>query len=431
MFKINNLFIYLIFFFALTVKAAEKNEKLKKSAKLAEETLEKVKELPVVEGLCSSEVVRKDISVPKFANGISPELTKERDLGPFMRSCFEGLNTHNPPRNFAEAISFSLELHEEPQENMLDKFILDTYGVSSTKDETNSTGFKWNQNVSLFNFPMCKTIDHYFIRRNENAKKERIQNATPDMNEFVETYNDLFEAYQKAIAEKKTSDELQKIKMELRKLYFALFASIAVHESLGDADNSQQQTLTKTFSSQYNLSAKYVRPKGVKLYYDKAQTNEASRYNVGLYQFTPKLGGNIDACYVAWNKVMGSKHPKCKINLHGSDSKSFEHVAASDQIFNAFCGVNKYMQSLGIQINSKAFKHPSASSMQLTHKDNMVKNKLKASKDRCITPFSHTSNSYMHFGVLGFTTYSEGLDGKPSSNTQGVLAKTLKAFNSK
>jgi hypothetical protein len=415
----------LIFILLLSSFYAEANE-LKLSAKLVNDVLTQIPTLPAAE-LCGPEIERKNIHVPAFVESLSHELTKKRALSPFMKSCFKGLNTYNPPKNFAEAISFSLELQDGPQENMLDEFILDSYGVKKSADETNPAGKKWDHNIGLSTHPMCRSIDEYFIRRNEKSKKDRIKNATPAMSYFVDRYNFLYFALQQAVIEKKSPNEVAEIKLKMREIYFALFSSIAMEESLGDADNSQQGEFSKFFAEKYDLGKKYVRPTGVKFYYDKEQSNEDSRYNVGLYQFTPRLGGNIDGCYFAWNNIMGKKHSDCKINLK-NNTESFEHIAASDQVLNAFCGVNKYIQSLGIQVNAMSLTHPSAKVMQLTHKDNIKSGStLKESKDRCITPFSHTRNSYMHFGVLGFTTYSNGLDGKPSSNTQKVLEIALEA----
>jgi hypothetical protein len=166
----------------------------------------------------------------------------------------------------------------------------------------------------------------------------------------------------------------------------------------------------------------------VKFYYDPLQDDAVSKQNIGLYQFTPKIGGNIDACYNAWNNIMGKKSPTCKIDHKKSDKLSFEFVAASDQIFNAFCGANKLVQSFGVQVNARSFNHPDAKVMQLTHADNKSKKGLKESKDRCVSPFVYANNAYMHFGVMGFTVGATDSNGNGSSNTQGVITSALNAM---
>jgi hypothetical protein len=373
-------------------------------------------------GTCSTED-----NISEIAKKISEELTLQRKLSPFMKKCLKSIPGQKLPQTFEDAIRISVEQNFAAQENMLPKDILQQYDVETKEDLTNVSKVKWNENVGLFTHPMCETTDYYFISRKENSKKSRIKNSEKKLKEFIQGYNKLFYAMKKAVAEKKSEDELSVIKREMKEFYFALMASMAVHESLGDANNSQQNKLAKEFSKAYG-ARNYIRPPGVKFYFDDSQDEEISKQNIGLYQFTPKIGGNIDPCYHAWNNIMAKKSPACKIYLDSDDEISFDFVAASDQVFNAFCGANKLVQSYGIQINSRNLNKPKAKSMQLSHADNKAKKGLKASQDRCVSPFAHASNAYMHFGVMGFTVFTIDSKGKDSSNTQGVITQTLDAL---
>lgn len=403
---------------------------LKSTAILADEVLTDLTKIEYDFNLSSTCLIENPVfkatAISQTAQKISPELIAPRELSPFMKTCFDSIKSFDAPVSFEDAIRISIELNLAPQENMLPKDILTNYDVSVKTDAINSTGVQWNENVGLFSHPMCEKTDQYFISRNENSKKDRIKNGEAKMQEFIKEYNKLYNAYKNAVNKGDSIKSLQ-LQKEMKIFYFNLLASMALHESLSDANNSQQEDLSKIFSQTYGIKNGYVRPSGVKFYYDKTQSEEVSRQNIGLYQFTPKRGGNVDACYHAWNNVMGKKSQACKIDLKLSNKESFEFISASDQMFNAFCGANKLLQSFGVQVNATNLKNPSASAMQLTHSANKDKKGLKETKDRCISPFVYSSNAYMHFGVLGFTTYSEGKDNKPGSNTQSVLTTALDA----
>jgi hypothetical protein len=379
----------------------------------------------VTSGLDSVEKLGQPLCHPTPAEEITPELTKKRELSSFMKECLGALGI-NAPMNFEESIRLSIELNFEPQKNMLGQDIGETYGLDFSSDTGNETGFEWKTQVGLFSHPMCEIVDSYFISRNSNDKSSRIKNAIPSMNKLIQKYNALFYQYQKEKLANSSTQVLEVIQKKMKNFYFSLLASMALKESLGDADNSKQSQLAKKFSEDYSI-INYKRPPGVKFYFDKEQKDEVSKQNIGLYQFSPNSTGNINACYKAWNNIMGKKSKSCLIS-DLNNKRSFEYIAASDQVFNAFCGTNKLIQSYGVQVNSQTFKHPKVSVMQLTHSENSEGKKLKEPSQRCISPFAHKNNAYMHFGVLGFTVYSEGLDGKPSSNTQQVIDTALQSL---
>lgn len=209
----------------------------------------------------------------------------------------------------------------------------------------------------------------------------------------------------------------------MKNFYIAMLASMAKRESLSDADIHLRPKSDKNQSSEFHKyfggNGIYSRPKGVKFYNDNQQDSEISKRNIGLYQFAPT--SNIDDCFTAWNNTVGKRSQSCRIDFDQTTKdknlQKFLLAAASDQVFNAFCGANKIVQSYGVQVNSKSFKHPEFSYMQLTHKDNLLdQEKVKAPTDRCVSPFVFRGNAFMHFGVLGFTD---------ENNTKDVIEGTL------
>ncbi len=397
---------------SLLITPAFASEEMKSVVLMTTEAFHQLKDISLIE--CNEE----------NQNDVNKQLLKSRELSPFMQKCFGSLPGLEAPANFADAIKFAVEFNMPPQDNMLSlNNVLNIYNVQTTSDESNPTGRNWESKVGLFSHPMCKSIDHYFIARNSSSKHASILKIKDKLQKFIDTYNSIFEEYNLALKNKKSEEEVSKILLKMKNFYIAMLASMAKKESLSDADiHIGQQADAKQssgFHKYFGGNGVYTRPKGVKFYYDTEQSHEISRRNIGLYQFSPS--SNIDDCFTAWNNTLGKKSESCRIDLSQKNKEKnlqkFLQTAASDQIFNAYCGANKIVQSYGIQVNSKTFKHPDSSSMQLTHKDNLLsKNKPKAFEDRCISPFVFSSNAFMHFGVLGFTN---------ENNTKGVIEGTL------
>lgn len=125
---------------------------------------------------------------------------------------------------------------------------------------------------------------------------------------------------------------------------------------------------------------------------------------VGLFQFKPQRGGNIDHCIAEWNKEMQGKDG-CYINRRDNDeiTKAF---GSFGQSVNAYCGVQKILMAFNSQINTTRY--------QGTDLSNKVNGKLKAPADRCMSLMAsrgtnHVSSSgkkyrvirvYSHFGPL-------------------------------
>lgn len=175
-------------------------------------------------------------------------------------------------------------------------------------------------------------------------------------------------------------------KLKFSQHWSKLVGCLAYAESLTTADSAQSKEIAAR-----NAPKGYVRPAGVGFYEDPNQPQE-SRLNIGLYQFTPSIGGNIQACARQWNEM----YPSCKINLKASDTESFKMLGSELQAFNAFCGVNKINQMFSVQVNSSNTKR--------THIANSVNSKLKSSKDRCVSINFHSSYAYNHFGPFQNST---------------------------
>jgi hypothetical protein len=172
---------------------------------------------------------------------------------------------------------------------------------------------------------------------------------------------------------------------DFQKIWTRTFMCLSYAESLTTADSAASERV----ADQYDLK-KYP---GVKFYLDPSQGNPDSKFNLGLFQFSPVASGNVQACLRAWNK----QFPSCSIDTKAKFSKMVSYLSSARQVFNAFCGVTKVRDMFSIQINTgKATS---------THPENILSNgALKPAADRCVSPFFRSSYSYNHFGPLQNST---------------------------
>ncbi|MEN0057868.1 MAG: hypothetical protein AAGB31_03460 [Bdellovibrio sp.] len=173
------------------------------------------------------------------------------------------------------------------------------------------------------------------------------------------------------------------------KLWSKFMMCLSYMESLTTADTSKAQTVANKYAP-----SDYRRPAGVNFYEDPAQP-AVSRLNIGLFQFTPDSGGNVQACIREWNVL----YPKCTIATNASQAELIRVLGSSLQTFNAFCGAAKVAGMFSVQVNTTGSGN--------THPANVNSNgSLKAPAERCVTPHMG-SRSYNHFGPLqntsGFT----------------------------
>jgi len=143
-----------------------------------------------------------------------------------------------------------------------------------------------------------------------------------------------------------------------RKAYTRLMMCLAYSESLGDADTSRSDTI----ASREGVS----RNSGVKFYFDSLQTNPDSQINIGLYQFSPISGGNINPCIVDLGS--NGRDRKSLVNLIGEES----------QLWNARCGVHKILTLFYVSKNTS--------------------NTSRKAGPSCVA--LHNRNAYNHFGPL-------------------------------
>ena len=177
-------------------------------------------------------------------------------------------------------------------------------------------------------------------------------------------------------------------KVELIQTWAKFMGCLAYTESLTTADTSTSYSVSNEYSPN-----DYSKPKGVKFYEDPYQDIE-SRLNIGLYQFTPNSSGNIYPCIDQWNDIF----PDSSIGTRESQDELIKLFGSSFQSMNAFCGVNKILQTFSIQVNTTEAKR--------THPDNKNDRNLINPENRCVTPWFYASYAYNHFGPLQNSTGS-------------------------
>ncbi len=175
-------------------------------------------------------------------------------------------------------------------------------------------------------------------------------------------------------------------------LYAKLMGCLAYTESLSTADSQTSYSVARSVSPQG-----YEKPRGVKFYLDRAQSNPASRLNIGLYQFSPDPRGNVVACVRNWNAVW----PRNPLFASMTSSTLIERLGDQTQYFNAFCGVNKLAQIFHVQVNTQSSKrtHP----WNRVHSASGRYQGLRPSAERCVS-LHFNSKAYNHFGPFQNST---------------------------
>ncbi len=299
---------------------------------------------------------------PIFSND---ELSIARTFEVFSRgdSCHEDLD--EAPR-FADAIGFFIKELSREQKVQL-QGIASFYGMSSS-DATYHP-------VSLISHPLCRVT-----RSTLSSTMRNIPGSTTIS--LAQRFADDHNRHRQNVL-----DGVQGAEEDLQKLWGQFFGCLAYSESLSTADTS----LSQRTASRYAPSG-YRKPAGVKFYDDPAQS-QASRLNIGLFQFTPNYSGNINPCFRQWNR----DYPSCQIS-RGDRSDMIRVVGSSLQHFNAYCGVHKLLQTFSVQVNSRNSRN--------THPDNRAGSSLKPADERCVTPHFYAGWAYNHFGPLQNSTGS-------------------------
>jgi hypothetical protein len=282
--------------------------------------------------------------------------------------CFDDDKTHE---YFADQISYyaSEMMNDVPAKVGL---IGSSYGTSSDDSQYFPT--------SLIRHPLCMSTSKSLL----STMKKNVPNQTTidKLNRFASMVNDL---------RQNVLDGDQSAKKELLSTWSRFFSCLAYSESLPTADS----TVSKTVALKVAPTG-YRKPAGVEFYEDAAQP-QASRLNIGMFQFTPNSAGNVQPCIRAWNEMHATK-PVCQVNQKASQSDLIKVFGSSLQSFNAFCGVHKLIQTFAIQVNT--------TKTSATHPLNVLNGKLKPSEERCVTPHFYSGWAYNHFGPFQNSTGS-------------------------
>ena len=91
-------------------------------------------------------------------------------------------------------------------------------------------------------------------------------------------------------------------------------------------------------------------------------------------------------------------YSRCREGLNDPQSEMTRLTGSPRQNFNAFCGVDKILQSFYVQVNTLK--------SQNTHPSNISRGALINSDDRCVSLHFYAGYSYNHFGPLQNTTRS-------------------------
>ncbi|MCK6593794.1 MAG: hypothetical protein L6Q33_01225 [Bacteriovoracaceae bacterium] len=295
------------------------------------------------------------------------ELTKSRVLenDDFVDSCKEN---EFQADNFSESISFYVQRMLETTPSKV-SYIASYYGLSNNEQSYAP--------VSLMSHPLCSVSSSTLTQTlGKNIPSSAV---ILKINQFVDRMNTL---RQNALLGDQASKE------DLAKEWSTWFSCLGYTESLSTADSAKSQAIADKYAP-----TNYRKPAGVKFYEDPYQ-DEASKLNIGLYQFTPTSSGNIQSCLRAWNEI----YPTCTVNLKGARGEMINHIGSSMQSFNAFCGVHKMIQTFSIQTNT--------TKSTATHPTNIVNGKFKDANIRCVTPHIAAGKGYNHFGPYQNSTGS-------------------------
>nr|WP_295901338.1 hypothetical protein [uncultured Bdellovibrio sp.] len=299
-----------------------------------------------------------------------------RELLP-QRNAQESYRTDNCDANldkndrFADRIAYAVELKMQPSKAQL--------GYVASYFALNKDVNTYLPN-SLISHPLCNVTSDT-LNTTLNGKNVPSAATIKKANEFANKMN----AYRREALSGSREGYVK-----ASKLWSKYMMCLSYMESLTTADSSKAQRVAEKYAP-----SGYRRPAGVNFYEDPAQPPE-SRLNIGLFQFTPDAGGNIQACIREWNVL----YPKCGISQTASQSEMIRVLGSSLQTFNAFCAAAKVTGMFAVQVNAqKAYN---------THPYNVNSNgTLKAPAERCVSPHMAVGRSYNHFAPFqngsGFT----------------------------
>lgn len=272
---------------------------------------------------------------------------------------------------FADRISYAVELKMQTSKAQLG-YVASYFGLNKNVDTYLPN--------SLISHSLC-TVTSGTLNTTLNGKNVPSASTIKKINDFANRMN----SYRReALAGNREGY------VKASKLWSKYMMCLSYMESLTSADSAKAQKVAEKY-----VPTGYRRPAGVSFYEDPYQPKE-SRLNIGLFQFTPDSGGNIQSCIREWNIL----YPRCGISPSAGQSEMIRILGSSLQTFNAFCAAAKVTGMFAVQVNSIEGKN--------THPYNVNPDgSLKAPADRCVSPHMSVGRSYNHFGpfqnVFGFT----------------------------
>ncbi|ATH08242.1 hypothetical protein BIY24_09850 [Halobacteriovorax marinus] len=268
--------------------------------------------------------------------------------------------------NFSERIAYFVESQLEDTRTHLSA-LAPYYSIPRNENDYFLSG--------LAQRPLCHSTRSSLVKTLKKSNRVPSSAVIAKLNAFESKVNLLREEMLEGSEESR---------MKLVKTWTKFFSCLAYTESLTSSETSSSRRVAAKYEHD-----NYRKPAGVKFYEDPYQ-DEASKLNIGLFQFTPNGRGNINPCLKSWNDL----YPSCSVSTSASKRELIEVFGSSLQTMNAFCGVNKVVQTFSIQTNS--------SKSSATH----PLNSGRAKQDRCVSPWIYSGYAYNHFGPLMNSTGS-------------------------
>ena len=313
----------------------------------------------------------RDVAYP-VGEQVDSYYSSYRELLP-LRNAQESHRTDNCDINldkmdrFADRIGYMVGLKMQKSTARIE-YVGDSYSLPTTASQIIPN--------SLISHPLCE-VTSSSLNKTLGGKNIPSSATIQKANAFSQKMNE----YRRAAL---AGDQDAYVKAE--KLWSKMMMCLSYTESLTSADSRSSQNVASNYAP-----SGYRKPAGVNFYEDPYQ-DAASRLNIGLFQFTPSAGGNIQACIREWNTY----YPNCSIRQNETQSEMIRTLGSSLQTFNAFCGTAKVTGMFAVQMNTR--------SSSFTHPANVTSNGLKNSDDRCVTPFFAWGKSYSHFGPFANST---------------------------
>lgn len=272
------------------------------------------------------------------------------------------------------------EAQLDGQDSFVDRIAYYIYKhTQKTKPHLAQLAPYYNVPSSLSNHAQVSLTSHALCPVTRSSLSSTIGSSRVPNSSTISLLSEFSQQHNELRSRSKNGDTQAEV--ELNQLWTRFMSCLSYTESLTTADNSSSRSVASKYAP-----SNYRKPAGVKFYEDPYQ-DSASRLNIGLFQFTPNARGNVNPCLRHWNEMNNS----CQVSTSSSQSELIRVFGSGFQTFNAFCGVNKILQTFSIQVNT--------SSSRSTHPQNMSGGRKPAS-ERCVTPFFYSGWAYNHFGPL-------------------------------